>query len=95
VSAGIRNRKSKSAGLNEVVDVNEIPSLAEYEIAKAKCVVPISNSPQKVPFLGEPLGCAMNVFLRAQIRAEKDVQSTTITRTQSKMEIDYAKRSKP
>jgi 2-desacetyl-2-hydroxyethyl bacteriochlorophyllide A dehydrogenase len=44
---------------------------AEYEIAKAKCVVPIANSPQKVPFLGEPLGCAMNVFRRAQIR--KDV----------------------
>jgi threonine dehydrogenase-like Zn-dependent dehydrogenase len=41
---------------------------AEYEIAKAKCVVPISNGPRKVPFLGEPLGCAMNVFRRAQIR---------------------------
>jgi threonine dehydrogenase-like Zn-dependent dehydrogenase len=43
---------------------------AEYEIAKAKCVVPISNDPQKVPFLGEPLGCAMNVFRRAQIRKD-------------------------
>jgi 2-desacetyl-2-hydroxyethyl bacteriochlorophyllide A dehydrogenase len=43
---------------------------AEYEIAKAKCVVPISNSPPKIPFLGEPLGCAMNVFRRAQIRKD-------------------------
>ena len=43
---------------------------AEYEIAKAKCVVPIANSPQTVPFLGEPLGCAMNVFRRAQIRKD-------------------------
>ena len=41
---------------------------AEYEIAKAKCVVPISTGFQKVPFLGEPLGCAMNVFRRAHIR---------------------------
>jgi 2-desacetyl-2-hydroxyethyl bacteriochlorophyllide A dehydrogenase len=41
---------------------------AEYEIAKATCVVPVSNGPEKVPFLGEPLGCAMNIFRRAQIR---------------------------
>jgi 2-desacetyl-2-hydroxyethyl bacteriochlorophyllide A dehydrogenase len=40
---------------------------AEYEIAKARCVVPISPGPQTVPFLGEPLGCAMNIFRRAQI----------------------------
>lgn len=40
---------------------------AEYQIAKANCVVPISNA-HKVPFLGEPLGCAINVFRRAQIR---------------------------
>jgi 2-desacetyl-2-hydroxyethyl bacteriochlorophyllide A dehydrogenase len=40
---------------------------AEYEIAKAKCVVPISTGLRNVPFLGEPLGCAMNVFRRAQI----------------------------
>jgi 2-desacetyl-2-hydroxyethyl bacteriochlorophyllide A dehydrogenase len=43
---------------------------AEYEIAKAKCVVPTSKGPQKAPFLGEPLGCAMNVFRRAQIRKD-------------------------
>jgi threonine dehydrogenase-like Zn-dependent dehydrogenase len=43
---------------------------AEYQIAKATCVVPKSNGPQKVPFLGEPLGCAMNVFRRAQIRKD-------------------------
>ncbi|MBV8378247.1 MAG: zinc-binding dehydrogenase [Verrucomicrobia bacterium] len=41
---------------------------AEYEIAKANCVIPISSNYDQVPFLGEPLGCAMNVFRRAQVR---------------------------
>jgi NADPH2:quinone reductase len=41
---------------------------AEYQLAKAKCVVPISSGNNGVPFLGEPLGCAINVFRRAQIR---------------------------
>jgi 2-desacetyl-2-hydroxyethyl bacteriochlorophyllide A dehydrogenase len=41
---------------------------AEYQIAKATCVVPISSLKGDVPFLGEPLGCAINVFKRAKIR---------------------------
>ena len=41
---------------------------AEYQLAKAKCVVPISSGNNGVPFLGEPLGCAVNIFRRAQIR---------------------------
>src|ERR1700676_41399 len=40
---------------------------ADYQIAKASCVVPIS-SPLKEPLLGEPLGCAMNIFRRSQVR---------------------------
>jgi 2-desacetyl-2-hydroxyethyl bacteriochlorophyllide A dehydrogenase len=41
---------------------------AEYQLAKAKCVVPISSVHNEAPFLGEPLGCAINVFRRAQVR---------------------------
>ena len=40
---------------------------ADYQMAKANCVVPISSFPDE-PFLGEPLGCAMNIFRRAQVR---------------------------
>lgn len=40
---------------------------AEYQVAEAKCVVPISSGNEAI-FLGEPLGCAMNIFRRAQIR---------------------------
>jgi threonine dehydrogenase-like Zn-dependent dehydrogenase len=40
---------------------------ADYQIAKASCVLPISSS-LKEPFLGEPLGCAMNIFRRSQVR---------------------------
>ena len=43
---------------------------AEYQITKAKCVVPIPGGQNAVPFLGEPLGCAMNVFRRAQIQKD-------------------------
>ena len=41
---------------------------AEYQLAKAQCVIPISSGNNEVPFLGEPLGCAMNIFRRAEIR---------------------------
>lgn len=37
---------------------------AEYDIADAEAVVSIN----KTPFPGEPLGCAMNIFKRSQIR---------------------------
>jgi 2-desacetyl-2-hydroxyethyl bacteriochlorophyllide A dehydrogenase len=40
---------------------------ADYQIAKANCLVPISSLSDE-PFLGEPLGCAMNIFRRAQVR---------------------------
>jgi threonine dehydrogenase-like Zn-dependent dehydrogenase len=43
---------------------------AEYEIAQAKCVVPISSDHEGIPFLGEPLGCAINIFRRSQIRKD-------------------------
>jgi 2-desacetyl-2-hydroxyethyl bacteriochlorophyllide A dehydrogenase len=40
---------------------------AEFELAKAKSVIPISGN-NKIPFLGEPLGCAINIFRRSQIK---------------------------
>jgi 2-desacetyl-2-hydroxyethyl bacteriochlorophyllide A dehydrogenase len=41
---------------------------AEYQVAPARCVVAVSGEISGVPFLGEPLGCAMNIFRRAQVR---------------------------
>jgi 2-desacetyl-2-hydroxyethyl bacteriochlorophyllide A dehydrogenase len=54
--------------LGEHVSMLGNNGFAEYQIAKAKCVVPISSGHNQAPFLGEPLGCAMNVFRRAQVR---------------------------
>jgi NADPH2:quinone reductase len=43
-------------------------AFAEHVIAKADNVVSISHLSREPLFLGEPLGCAVNVFKRAQIR---------------------------
>jgi len=43
---------------------------AEYQIANAQCVVPISSGRHQAPFLGEPLGCAINIFRRAQVQKD-------------------------
>jgi NADPH2:quinone reductase len=56
--------------VGEYVSVLGNSGFAEYEIAKAHCVVPIPGGPHKSPFLGEPLGCAINIFRRAQIRKD-------------------------
>jgi 2-desacetyl-2-hydroxyethyl bacteriochlorophyllide A dehydrogenase len=40
---------------------------AEFELAKAKSIIPISGNLNEIPFLGEPLGCAINIFRRSQI----------------------------
>lgn len=39
----------------------------EYDVASADAVVPLPASLASVPFPGEPLGCAMNIFSRAEI----------------------------
>jgi threonine dehydrogenase-like Zn-dependent dehydrogenase len=44
-------------------------AFAEYDIAAAAAVVPLPASLDDTPFPGEPLGCAMNVFHRSDIRA--------------------------
>jgi threonine dehydrogenase-like Zn-dependent dehydrogenase len=46
---------------------------ATHDLAKAEAVVPLPPSLDGVPFPGEPLGCAMNIFRRADIQAGQDV----------------------
>jgi threonine dehydrogenase-like Zn-dependent dehydrogenase len=42
-------------------------AFAEYDLADADAVVPLPDSLSGVPFPGEPLGCAMNIFRRSAI----------------------------
>jgi threonine dehydrogenase-like Zn-dependent dehydrogenase len=44
-------------------------SYAEYDLAPASAVVALPPSFAEQPFPGEPLGCAMNIFRRADIKA--------------------------
>lgn len=46
---------------------------AEYDIAQADAVVPLPPQLDNLPFPGEPLGCAMNVFKRSAVRAGQTV----------------------
>jgi threonine dehydrogenase-like Zn-dependent dehydrogenase len=46
---------------------------AEYDLAEASAVVPLPASFDGRPFPGEPLGCAMNIFRRSDIRAGQTV----------------------
>ena len=46
---------------------------AEYDVADAKAVVKLPPSLADKPVLGEPLGCATNIFQRGEIRAGQTV----------------------
>jgi len=46
---------------------------AEYDLADAGMVVRLPPALDGLPFPGEPLGCAMNIFRRAQIEAGQTV----------------------
>jgi threonine dehydrogenase-like Zn-dependent dehydrogenase len=46
---------------------------ATHDVAKADAVVPLPPSLDHAPFPGEPLGCAMNILRRADVRAGQDV----------------------
>ena len=48
-------------------------SYAEYDIAEADAVVPLPEAIGNAPFPGEPLGCAFNIFRRADIQAGQTV----------------------
>lgn len=43
-------------------------SYAQYDIARADMVVPLPPELAAEPFPGEPLGCAFNIFRRADVR---------------------------
>ena len=46
---------------------------AEYDLADASAVVRLPDSLAGQPFPGEPLGCALNIFRRSDIRAGQTV----------------------
>ncbi|MGF6709160.1 threonine dehydrogenase-like Zn-dependent dehydrogenase [Luteibacter sp. W1I16] len=46
---------------------------AEYDVAEAAHVVPLPPALDGQPFPGEALGCAMNIFRRADVRAGQTV----------------------
>jgi threonine dehydrogenase-like Zn-dependent dehydrogenase len=46
---------------------------AQYDIARADAVVPLPPALAGKPYPGEPLGCAMNIFLRSGIAAGQTV----------------------
>jgi threonine dehydrogenase-like Zn-dependent dehydrogenase len=46
---------------------------AEYDVADAGAVVPLPASLAEVAMPGEPLGCAVNIFRRSDIRAGQTV----------------------
>lgn len=48
-------------------------SYAGYDIAGATAVVPLPDALAGQPFPGEPLGCAMNIFARCDIREGQTV----------------------
>ena len=45
----------------------------EYDVASADAVVPLPSSLDDIPFPGEPLGCAMNIFSRSAIEPGQTV----------------------
>lgn len=48
-------------------------AFAEYDLADCASVVRLPDSLRAHPFPGEPLGCAMNVYRRAEIKAGQTV----------------------
>jgi threonine dehydrogenase-like Zn-dependent dehydrogenase len=48
-------------------------AFAQYDVAKADCVVPLPEALDGLDFPGEPLGCAMNIFARSDIRTGQTV----------------------
>jgi len=46
---------------------------ATYDLAKAEAVIRLPASLDQISFPGEPLGCAMNIFRRSEIKAGQTV----------------------
>jgi threonine dehydrogenase-like Zn-dependent dehydrogenase len=66
-------RSVKGFRENDRVAVLSYHAYAEYDLAREDSVVRLPKPLQGKPFPGEPLGCAMNVFRRSDIRAGDDV----------------------
>jgi threonine dehydrogenase-like Zn-dependent dehydrogenase len=48
-------------------------SYAQFDVAPAENAVKVPDSLADAPFPGEPLGCAMNIFKRSEVRAGQTV----------------------
>ena len=55
--------------LGERVAMLSYRAYAEYDVAPAESVVALPPALAAIPFPGEPLGCAMNIFARSGIRS--------------------------
>lgn len=56
-----------SVNIGDRVAMLSYHAYAEYDVADATQVVKLPDQFTEVPFLGEPLGCSMNIFKRSQI----------------------------
>jgi threonine dehydrogenase-like Zn-dependent dehydrogenase len=59
--------------LGERVALLSERAFAEYDLAEASAILPLPSTLADQPFPGEPLGCAMNVFRRSDIRPDQTV----------------------
>ncbi|HET7411658.1 MAG TPA: zinc-binding dehydrogenase [Pararhizobium sp.] len=48
-------------------------SYAQFDVADRASVIPLPDSLARVPFPGEPFGCAMNIFARSDIAAGQTI----------------------
>jgi threonine dehydrogenase-like Zn-dependent dehydrogenase len=62
-----------SVGLGERVATLFTRSFAQFDVGDAEAVVPLPPSLSDISFPGEPLGCAMNILRRSDIKAGQRV----------------------
>jgi threonine dehydrogenase-like Zn-dependent dehydrogenase len=63
----------KGLSIGDRVAALSYKSYAEYDLAEADAVVRLPDALLGQPFPGEPLGCAMNIFHRSEIKAGQTV----------------------
>jgi len=63
----------RSVTVGDRVAALSFNSYAEFDLADEAAVVRLPDTLKDLPFPGEPLGCAMNIFRRADIRAGQTV----------------------
>lgn len=68
VGDGVANSK-----VGERVAMLSDHAYAEYDVAVADSILPLPDLLENQDVPGEPLGCAMNIFMRSQIRAGQTV----------------------